>query len=93
MHGKLTNVAVYAADGQYFYIDYNFAYRTVSIDKMLVGDNAVNYDCSNIVVDAVDTLPSTYQTATMLWGINGSGLTSGYFVVGNSNSAVKISTM
>lgn len=57
------NIAVYASDGQYFYIFFQSAYQTASIDKMLIGDTASTYDLSNTVIDYVDELPGTYETA------------------------------
>ena len=41
------------------------SYSTISVDRVLVGDNAINYDLSNITIEKVDSLPDTYQTATI----------------------------
>ena len=64
------DLEVYASDGQYIYILLNTTYQTVSVDKMLVGDAARSADLSNVIVDFVDELPTTYQTAVMSFSEN-----------------------
>lgn len=72
--GHLPAAAVYASDGQYIYASISpttdNAYQTVSIDKVLVGDAAGSLDLSGMTLAFVDTLPSTYQTATMYYTEN-----------------------
>ena len=69
--GNLSDgVAVFGSDGQYFYIEHNFAYRNCVVERLIIGDSARSVDMSNIVVDFVDTLPETYQTATMYYGLH-----------------------
>ena len=76
--GHLTDsIKVYGSDGKYFYIDGCATYSTISLDKILVGDSAVNsFDFSSTIIDSVDTLPTTYQTASMVYGINSSNISS-----------------
>ena len=62
---KNANLQVYASDKKYIYVYCNYTYVTLSVDKMLVGDNATSYDLSEISLDTTSALPSTYQTATM----------------------------
>lgn len=70
-HGPLTtSIKVYGSGGKYLYIGGCGAYSTISIDKILIGDTAANYDISDISIDYVTSLPSTYQTATMYYDIN-----------------------
>ena len=46
------------------------SYSTISVDRVLVGDNAVTADLSNITIEKVDSLPDTYQTATIYNGLH-----------------------
>jgi len=59
------NLQVYGSDKNYIYVYCNYTYVTLSVDKMLIGDNATAYDLSEISLDTVSDLPTTYQTATM----------------------------
>ena len=60
-----TTTEVYGSDCKYIYIMINSAYQNASVDKMLIGDTANSYDCSNVVIDFVDELPESYQTASV----------------------------
>lgn len=70
------DIEIFASDGKYFYIYINKTYTTVSVDRMLIGDSAKNINLSNITIDFVDTLPETYQTATMYYGLHSGNFTS-----------------
>ena len=63
--GNLNNINVYGSDGRYIYIYASMSYSTISVDRVLVGDDAIKYDLSNITIEKVDSLPDTYQTATI----------------------------
>lgn len=67
-----STLKVYGGEGQYFYIYFPYPYQTVSVDKILVGDAAASYDISSTTIDFVDSLPSSYQTATMYYSDNAS---------------------
>lgn len=58
-------IKVYASDGTYFYIAGCGAYTTISVDKLLASDQVRTVDISDVAIDVVTALPSTYQTATM----------------------------
>lgn len=65
-HGTLTsNIKVYGSDKKYFYIKGIASWGGLSVDKMLIGDSAVSSDLTNLTIDGVSALPTTYQTATM----------------------------
>lgn len=65
-HGTLTsNIKVYGSDKKYFYIKGIVSWGGLSVDKMLIGDSAVSSDLTNLTIDGVSALPTTYQTATM----------------------------
>lgn len=68
--GTLQNIKVYGSDGRYIYINASMSYSTISIDRVLVGDNAVTADLSNITIERVDSLPDTYQTAGICNGLH-----------------------
>ena len=68
--GNLNNINVYGSDRRYIYIYASMSYPTISVDRVLVGDNAINYDLSNITIEKVDSLPDTYQTATIYNGLH-----------------------
>ena len=68
--GTLQNINIYGSDGRYIYINASMSYSTISIDRILVGDNAVNADLSNITIEKVNSLPDTYQTATIYNGLH-----------------------
>ena len=70
------DIEVFASDGMYFYIYVNKAYSTASIDRMLIGDSSMNTNASGVTIDFVDTLPETYQTATMYYGLHSGNFTS-----------------
>lgn len=61
----IKNIKVYGSDRKYLYIYGLSGYSNVSIDKMLIGDEARFYDFKDTKIDTVDTLPDVYQTATM----------------------------
>lgn len=70
--GKLpTDLGVFGSDGKYIYVNLSSSlttglqYQTVSVDKILVGDNLRNYDISDISIDFVAELPASYQTASV----------------------------
>lgn len=67
--GRLTDITMYASDKQYIYIKGSFSWPTLTVDKMLIGDHATNYDLSGITIDNVTALPTTYQTVTMQHGV------------------------
>lgn len=60
-----SNIKVYASDRQHIYIEGLAAYGGLSVDKMLIGDSATASDLTNLTIEGVATLPTTYQTATM----------------------------
>ena len=70
------DIKVFASDGRYFYIFMNRHYSTASVDRMLIGDSAATVNFSNVTIDFVDTLPETYQTATMYYGLHSGNFTS-----------------
>lgn len=104
--GNLNNINVYSSDRRYIYINASMSYPTISVDRVLVGDNAVNADLSNITIEKVDSLPDTYQTATIYNGLHsgnynsyaptltgtGASGTWGIDVSGNASSATKLQT-
>ena len=65
-----TNIKVYGSDKKYFYIGGSFSYGGLSIELMTVGDSASTINLSNVVIDTVTALPSTYQTATMYYSLH-----------------------
>lgn len=71
VHGRLSNnIKVYGSDKTYIYIDGCEPWCTLTVDKMLIGDNATNYDLSDVTIDSVESLPEVYQTAEMIYDIN-----------------------
>ena len=104
--GNLNNINVYGSDRRYIYIYASMSYSTISVDRVLVGDNAINYDLSNITIEKVDSLPDTYQTATIYNGLHsgnynsyaptltgtGASGTWGIDISGNASSATKLQT-
>ena len=64
-YGNVNGIEVFGSDNEYFYIKGCKVYTTISVDKVLIGDSGVGYDQSNVTIDAVSALPTTYQTATM----------------------------
>ena len=102
--GTLQNINVYGSDRRYIYIYASMSYPTISVDRVLVGDNAINYDLSNITIEKVDSLPDTYQTATIYNGLHsgnynsyaptltgtGASGTWGISISGNAASATKL---
>ena len=63
-------LAVYASDGQYFYIEHNISYRNFVVERMMVGDTAYANNLSAVTVDFVDELPDVYETASMYYGLH-----------------------
>ena len=53
--GNLNNINVYSSDRRYIYISASMSYSTISVDRVLVGDDAINYDLSNITIEKVDS--------------------------------------
>ena len=89
--GNLTSgIKVYSSDGKYFYIKGCSGWSTISIDKVLVGDAATGLDISDIKIDIVSELPTTYQTATMYYGIHSGNI--GSQSVNYATSAGSVST-
>jgi hypothetical protein len=77
LYGSLTSsVVVYGYGGKYFYIGGCSAWGTISIDKILIGDAATNYDVSGITIDYVSSMPSGYQTATCYREVNSGNIGS-----------------
>ena len=65
-NGTLTsNIRVYGSDQKYIYISGIPAWGGVSVDRMMLGDAAYWQDLSNVIIDGVNSLPSTYQTASI----------------------------
>lgn len=60
-----SSIKVYGSDKKYIYVAGVSAWGGLSVDRMLLGDAAYSTDLSNVVIDGVDNLPSTYQTASM----------------------------
>ena len=98
-----TNIKVYGSDKKYFYISGDFSYEGLSIELMTVGDSASTINLSNIVIDTVDSLPSTHQTATMLYSLHSGNYTdytvkkdgtgaSGTWSISISGSAASLTT-
>ena len=71
-----TNIKVYGSDKKYFYIGGSFSYGGLSIELMTVGDTASTINLSNVVIDTVTALPSTYQTATMCYSLHSNNYTT-----------------
>lgn len=66
-HDRLTSaIKVYGSDNRYFYIAGLAAWGGLTVDKMVLGDAVTGADMSNVVIDGVSALPTTYQTASML---------------------------
>ena len=63
--GNVGEVEVFLSDRRYIYIKGLREYATVSVDNVLASDAAAKYDMSAMSIDVVDSLPATYQTATM----------------------------
>lgn len=88
VHGRLSNdIKIYASDKTYIYIKGCRSYCTCTVDKMLIGDNAINYDLSGVTIDSVSSLPSTYQTANMIYDVNSENI--GSQSVNNAATATK----
>ena len=65
--GNLMNtIAVYGGEGNCIYVTGYSGYGGMSIDKILVGDTAGGADFTTTTIENVDSLPETYQTATMV---------------------------
>lgn len=71
-----TNIKVYGSDKKYLYINGDFSYSGLSVELMTVGDSAAGVNLSNITIDTVTALPTTYQTATMLYSLHSGNYTS-----------------
>lgn len=82
-HNLGTGIKMYASDKTYIYISGHGSYATCTVDKMTIGDNAVNYDLSAVTIDQVDSLPSTYQTVSMTYYAN-------YSVTGHTHTKSQI---
>ena len=77
--GNLTSaIKVYGSDiGKYLYIAGCGQYSTISIDKILVGDSAISsVDFTSTTIDIVSALPTSYQDATMNYGIHSGNISS-----------------
>lgn len=71
-----TDIKIYGSDGKYFYISGCSAWGNIAIENMIVADSAINVDLTNTTIDIVTSLPSTYQTATMSYGLSSTNYTS-----------------
>lgn len=65
LSGTLENIFVYGSDKKYIYIKGVQRYGSISINKIMSGDGVSLIDISDISIDVVDSLPETYQTATI----------------------------
>ena len=75
--GTLTSdIKVYGSDGKYFYIGGCSAWGNIAIENMIVADTAWYNDLSGTTVDYVNSLPSTYQTAEMHYGLTSQNYSS-----------------
>ena len=75
--GTLTSdIKVYGSDGKYFYIGGCSAWGNIAIENMIVSDTAWYNDLSGTTVDYVNSLPSTYQTAEMHYGLTSQNYSS-----------------
>lgn len=68
--GFITNsIKVYASGREYIYIAGINGWGGLTFDRLMLGDNIVEYDLTNTIeIDAVNELPSGYQTANMYYG-------------------------
>ena len=65
-YGNLGSISVYGYGGNIIYIAGIGSYTTVTIEKMLIGDESINVNLSGTTIDYVTSLPSSgYQTFTM----------------------------
>lgn len=71
LSGTLENIFVYGSDKKYIYIKGVQRYGSISINKIMSGDTVSLIDISGISIDVVDSLPETYQTATIQGGGGG----------------------
>lgn len=84
-----SNIKVYASDKKHIYIGGLAAYGGVSLDRMLIGDSAMSSDLTNMTITGVDSLPTTYQTATMKRSfVEGDTLTGN--LSGNASTATNV---
>ena len=84
-----SNIKVYASDKKHIYIGGLAAYGGVSLDRMLIGDSAMSSDLTNMTITGVDSLPTTYQTATMKKSfVEGDTLTGN--LSGNASTATNV---
>lgn len=87
--GNLSDdVAIYASDRKYIYVYNNRNYTTISIDKMLLGDNIIGQNITDMTIDSVDNLPESYQTAVMRKCLTNEGGT----IKSSSNTPLTIQT-
>ena len=76
-YGTLTTaIKVYGSDKQHIYISGIAAWGGLSLDRMLIGDAATSSDLTGMTLTSVDSLPETYQTATMYYGIHSGNIGS-----------------
>lgn len=84
-----SNIKVYASDKKHIYIGGLAVYGGVSLDRMLIGDSAMSSDLTNMTITGVDSLPTTYQTATMKRSfVEGDTLTGN--LSGNASTATNV---
>lgn len=80
------STAVYGSDKTYIYIYSNTTYTTCSLDRVLLGDNITGQDISDMEIDNVSALPTTYQTAILTSSIpdvgNGQAVSFAYSKAG-----------
>lgn len=75
--GTLTSdIKVYGSDGKYFYIGGCSAWGNIAIENMITSDTAWYSDLSGTTIDYVNSLPSTYQTAEMHYGLTSQNYSS-----------------
>ncbi len=76
-YGTLTTaIKVYGSDKQHIYIGGIAAWGGLSLDRMLIGDAAASSDLTAMTITGVASLPETYQTATMYYGIHSGNIGS-----------------
>ena len=76
-YGTLTTaIKVYGSDKQHIYIGGIASWGGLSLDRMLIGDAATSSDLTGMTLTGVDSLPTTYQTATMYYGIHSGNIGS-----------------
>lgn len=87
--GTLTTaIKVYGSDKQHIYVEGLSSWGGLSLDRMLIGDSATSSDLTNMTLTGVTALPTTYQTATMYYGVHSGNIGSQSVNYANSAGAV-----